>query len=166
MSARCCVGFAVCAYAAGVTAVYAQTPTASLGVRAYVPPACATSTLDYGVLDFGSHGSLNNLIYATSAEGAGTIRVTCVEGLSYSIELDAGLYADGEQRYMRSAPAQRVRYQLFSNPQLTDAWQPNVPLYLVGTGLAQQIPLYGRVPEQATPLAGVYRDTISVTVKW
>jgi spore coat protein U-like protein len=155
-----------CAYVALNSVTYAQAPTATIGVRAYVPPACSTSTLDYGVLNFGTHGSLDSLIHVTSTEGAGTIQVTCVEGLSYSIELDRGLNADGEQRYMRSAANEKVRYQLFSNPQLTDLWVPDTPINKVGTGLVQHIPLYGRVPRQTTPSVGAYSDTVSVTVKW
>ena len=145
---------------------YAQVPTATIGVRANVPSACSASTQDYGVLDFGSHGALDSLIYVTSTEGAGTIQVTCVEGLSFSIELDGGLHPDGEQRYMRSSANGLVRYQLFSDPQFTQLLAPGTQVTLVGTGLVQQLPLYGRVPSQQTPPVGVYRDTISVTVAW
>lgn len=145
---------------------HAQAPTATIDVRAYVPPACAASTLDYGVLDFGSHGALNNQIHVTSSVGAGTIRVTCVEGLSYSIELDAGLNVDGSQRYMRSPLGGKIRYQLFRDSQFTIPWDIDTPLNQMGTGVVQQIPLYGRVPPQGTPSAGTYSDTVSVTVEW
>lgn len=165
-SGRRLLASAVCCGAALIGAAHAQTPTATIGVRAYVPPACAASTLDYGVLDFGSHGSLSNQIQMTSTVGAGTIRVTCVQGLSYSIELDDGLNAEGTQRYMRSVSGGRIRYQLFSDSQFSVPWANDTPINQVGTGEVQQIPLYGRVPPQDTPGVGIYRDTVSVTVQW
>lgn len=155
-----------CVCAALASVAYGQAPTATIGVRANVPPACSATTQDYGVLDFGSHGTLDNFIYVTSSEGAGTIQVTCVEGLSFSIELDDGLNPDGEQRYMRSTANGLVHYQLFSDPQFTQLLAPGTQINLVGTGFVQQLPLYGRVPSQETPLVGVYRDTVSVTVTW
>lgn len=145
---------------------HAQTPTAILGVRAVIPPACVAGTLDYGVLDFGSHAALDNQIQVASGVGAGTIQVTCVQGLSYTIKLDGGLNADGSQRYMRGPANERILYQLFSDAQFGVPWNIGAVVNQEGSGLMQQIPLYGRVPPQATPAAGVYRDTVSVTVEW
>lgn len=147
-------------------AAYAQTPTATLGVRAYVPPACTASTLDYGVLDFGSHGALDSQIQIGSSVGAGTIQITCVEGLTYTIALDEGQNAEGSQRYMRSAAGGKILYQLFSDSQYNLPWNIDTPLEQLGTGTLQQIPLYGRVPVQTTPAAGSYSDTVGVTVEW
>lgn len=144
----------------------AQAPTATIGLRVTVAPACSASNLAYGVLDFGSHGSLNSQVEASSSVGAGTIQMTCATGLSYSISLDAGLNGVGSQRHMRSAAGATIRYQLFSDAQFQTPWDVGVPYDQTGTGMVQQVPLYGRVPAQATPAAGTYSDTVRVTVEW
>lgn len=147
-------------------AVHAQTPTATISLRAMIAPACAAGSLDYGVLDFGSHGSLSNQVEASSSVGGGTIQVTCVNGLSYSIRLDGGLYGNGTQRYMRSAAGAAISYQLFGDAQFNVPWNVGIALNQTGTGSLQQIPLYGRVPAQTTPAAGTYSDIVRVTVEW
>ena len=144
----------------------AQAPAATIGLRVNIPPVCIASSLDYGVLDFGSHGSLSNAVQASSSLGAGTIQITCASGLSYSVSLDAGLHGNAGQRYMQGSGGDVIAYQLFSDAQLNVLWDSNVPLNRTGTGIPQQIPLYGRVPAQTTPAAGAYRDTVGVTVAW
>jgi spore coat protein U-like protein len=157
-------GIWVCTSLASVA--QAQAPTATLGVRAYVPAACTASSLDYGVMDFGTHAALDNQIQVASTVGAGTIQITCVEGLSYTIAIDAGSNAEGAQRYLRGANGGRVQYLLYSDAQYTLPWNIDVPLSQQGSGVLQQIPLYGRIAPQATPVAGAYVDTVSVTVEW
>lgn len=148
------------------SATPAQTPTATLGLRVNIPPVCTASSLDYGVLDFGTHASLSNAIEATSSAGAGTIQINCISGMNYSVSLDGGLHGDGTQRYMQSAAGGMIAYQLFSDAQFNSPWNIDTPMDQEGTGSAQQIPLYGRVPVQATPSAGAYSDTVHVTVEW
>lgn len=144
----------------------AQTPTATLGLRVNIPPVCTAGSLDFGVLDFGTHALLNNQIEASGSAGAGTIQITCISGMNYSISLDDGLHGDGTQRYMQSAAGGMIAYQLFSDAQFNSPWNVDTPLSQEGTGQAQQIPLYGRVPVQATPATGAYNDTVHVTVEW
>lgn len=155
-----------CAYTAVASVAYAQAPTAIINIHAHVPDACTTNTTDYGTLNFGLHANLTSSIYASSSEGAGSIAVTCTEGLSYSVELDAGQHLTEGNRHLSSKSDQRISYQLFADAQHSDLWSHDTPRDAIGTGLVQQMTIYGHVPRQAIQQPGTYTDNINVTVKW
>lgn len=63
---------------------------ATIGIAATLQPACEAGTTtsgntSFGTMNFGSFAALSNVINATSAQLAGSIRVKCVSGLSYKI---------------------------------------------------------------------------------
>jgi spore coat protein U-like protein len=60
-----------------------------------------------------------------------------------------------------------IAYGLYRNSQRTSPWGETLDadtLSGTGTGLTQSVPVYGRVPPQATPRPGTYSDTVVVTV--
>jgi len=60
----------------------------------------------------------------------------------------------------------KVLYNLYTNATRTTVWDNTTGLSDVGNGADQWHTVYGRVPSQTTPAAGVYQDTVNVTVSW
>ncbi|WAT01083.1 spore coat U domain-containing protein [Rouxiella chamberiensis] len=146
---------------------------ATLSVQATLLPACeagtvTSGTLSYGTLNFGNYASLSSVINATSAQLAGSIRVKCVNGLSYKIAMDGGKSGDVTNRKMVNATntSATVLYNLYTSAARSVVWDNTIGLSDVGNGADQWHTVYGRVPSQTTPAAGIYSDTVNVTVSW
>lgn len=147
----------------------AATVTSTMGVQIIIQNACDVTTTAPTDLDFGTHGLLDAAVNETTAGG---ITVTCTNGASYNIGLDAGANpstaGDINTRRM-AAGSEFVGYQLYSDAARTSAWGNTISTDTVastGTGAAQSFPVYGQVPAQATPTAGTYTDTVTVTVTY
>lgn len=119
-------------------------------------------------LDFGTSGVLR-----TAIDANGSLSVRCTLNAPYSIALNAGTGSGASvatRRMTRSGGTQTVNYQLFRNAARTELWGDGTNGTLTvsgtGTGIAQTINLYGRVPAQTTPQAGTYVDTVTVTITY
>lgn len=119
-------------------------------------------------LDFGTAGVLNAALDAN-----GSLSVRCTLNAPYSIALNAGIGTGATvaaRRMTRVSGTQTVGYQLFRNAARTELWGDGTAGTLTvsgtGTGTAQIINLYGRVPAQTTPQAGTYQDTVTVTITY
>lgn len=124
--------------------------------------ACLISTAPT-TLNFGAQGVL-----AENVDNTSTMSVTCTTGTTYSIGLDAGENGSGnvDKRTMSSG-TDFIAYQLYSDSARATVWGDTIGTDTVkseGTGSAQLYTVYGRVPPQATPPAGVYNDTVLVTL--
>lgn len=146
---------------------------ATIGVTATLLPACTAGTTSsgsttFGTLNFGNYATLNSVINATSAQLAGSIRVNCVNGLSYKILMDGGSSGNVTSRNMVNTTngALKVLYNLYTTATRTTIWDNTTGLSDTGNGGDQWHSVYGRVPSQATPAAGIYQDTVNVTVSW
>ncbi|WP_456107176.1 Csu type fimbrial protein [Pseudomonas mangiferae] len=129
------------------------------------------STNTFGTLNFGEHPSLDNIVEGSSvgAGGGSSFGLQCSSGTNYSVAIDSGLYSSGTQRRMSNGSA-FIAYNLYQDTARTVAWgngsNGGSVLSGTGSGAAQEIVVYGRVPVQATPAAGTYLDTVQVTVTW
>ncbi|TPG60900.1 Csu type fimbrial protein [Ewingella americana] len=146
---------------------------ATLGVTATLLPACTAGTTTsgsttFGTINFGNYASTTSVINATSAQLAGSIRVNCVNGLSYKILMDGGSSGSVSSRSMANTTnaTLKVLYNLYTNATRSTLWDNTTGLSDVGNGADQWHTVYGRVPSQTTPAAGVYQDTVNVTVSW
>lgn len=156
-----------------VLAAVPVSQAATLGVTATLLPACTAGTTTsgnttFGTLNFGNYATLTSVINATSAQLAGSIRVNCVNGLSYKILMDGGSSGIVTSRSMANTTnaTLKVLYNLYTNATRTTVWDNTTGLSDVGNGADQWHTVYGRVPSQTTPAAGVYQDTVNVTVSW
>lgn len=147
--------------------------SATLGITATLLPACTAGTTvgsntTFGTLNFGNYATLSNAINVTSAQLAGSIRVNCVSGLSYKILMDGGTAGSVTARKMANTTnsALTVAYNLYTSAPRTTIWDNVTGLSGTGSGTDQWYPVYGRMPMQTTPAAGVYTDTVNVTVSW
>jgi spore coat protein U-like protein len=109
---------------------------------------------------------VNSNIDATS-----TITATCSNSVPFSVALNAGngVGATVITRKMSSGP-NAVNYAMYTDAGRTNVWGDGTPgssvNTLTGTGAAQAIPVYGRIPTGQTPAIGIYSDTILVTLSF
>lgn len=146
---------------------------ATIGIAATLLPACEAGTTtsgntSFGTMNFGNFAALSSVINATSAQLTGSIRVKCVSGLSYKILLDGGSSGVVTNRKMVNTTnsSANVLYNLYTNQPGGTIWDNTTGLSDTGNGADQWHTVYGRVPAQATPVAGIYLDTVNVTVSW
>lgn len=142
------------------------TSTDTMAVDATVADSCNVSATALGL---GSYDP----IAGTDLDGTTTIDVTCSNGTTYDIGLDAG--ANGttvsdRQMVEDGAGTATLNYALYSDSGRTTIWGDSVGTDTVagtGDGTAQENIVYGRVPSgQSTVPTGTYADTINVTVTY
>ncbi|RPH40821.1 MAG: SCPU domain-containing protein [Burkholderiales bacterium] len=141
----------------------AATATSTFTVNGTVVATCSVSAT---ALNFGASipTPVNSNIDATS-----TITATCSNAVPFSVALNAGNGAGATviSRKMSSGP-NSVNYAMYTDAGRTNIWGDGTPgsavNSLTGTGAAQAIPVYGRIPTGQTPAIGIYSDTILVTL--
>jgi len=156
------VAFAVIA---NIGPAAAGTLTQPMLVSVTVPPNC--SNFSVGGLSFGTVPS-NQFPMGTA-----TINVTCVNGVGYSVALDAGLHFDpniaGGLRYMSDGAGHFDGYFLYQDANQQTQWgDANVtnskPVESgFGTGLSQALTVYGSA-SAGQLAAGTYTDTVTATL--
>jgi spore coat protein U-like protein len=112
-------------------------------------------------LEFGTHGLLKNNI-----DAAATFNVRCTQNVGYAISLDNGQNASGGTSRMTDGNGNFVTYELYQDSGRTTLWDTTNTVSGTGTGVDQSYTIYGRVPPQATPPAGNYADTVTITVTY
>ena len=139
------------------TSILSQFP---FGVTATVVSQCSVSA---STLDFGTVGLL-----LANTDGTSTVTLQCANGVAWQVGLDNGQHATGTTRRL-SGPGGLLNYELYRNTTRTQRWGNTLNTDTVigtGTGGNQSLSVYGRVPTQTTPSAGIYNDTITVTVTY
>lgn len=145
-------------------ALAVTTITSSFTVQITITASCtiaSASTLNFG----GAQGVLGANVDQTS-----TIQVQCTNTTPYNIGLDAGTSpsATVTTRKMVNG-ANTVSYAIYRDAARTLNWGNTIGTDTVtgtGSGAAQNITVYGRVPAQTTPAPAVYTDTVTVTVTY
>lgn len=151
---------------------FAVTKTATIGFRAEVLSACNIGSTEpgnlgqFGTLNFGNYVSLSNVITIAGSVGNGALRVNCLAGTPYRVLISAGGSGNVSARRMLGPGAAQVLYNLYTSSSYSTVWDNSTGVTGLGNGNDQYLPVYGRVPSQATPAAGVYSDTVVVTVSW
>ncbi|MET0229713.1 MAG: spore coat U domain-containing protein [Rhodanobacteraceae bacterium] len=123
--------------------------------------ACGIST--QGV-EFGAYDSFS----ADHADSVGAIIVTCDEGDAYSvaISMGGGTYAGRKMIGAR----QTLLYNLYTDPAHTLVWGDGNGATAtaggIGTGTANTLSVYGRMPAHQNVSVGRYVDSIVVTISF
>lgn len=144
----------------------ADTDTQSFKVTLTVESTCDISTVNAHDVNFGNHKSTE-----VSATADGNLTVNCTNGTPYQIGLDNGENYAATSRYMKSTTgSETVAYTLWKDAARSQAWG-NVAgsdtLASTGTGVAQVIPVYGKVELSTQNLkADIYEDTVTATVTY
>lgn len=163
MSHRPLIRTAALACALVSAAAAADTATGSFLVSATVLKSCTVTPTP---LAFASYSS------AADVDGTSTIAVLCTLNTPYKIALDKG--ANGASVLTRKMKlltgTDTLSYSLFSDSGRTANWGETLgtdTLDATGTGLLATHTVYGRIAgSQTTSPAGVYNDTIQVTVNY
>jgi spore coat protein U-like protein len=135
------------------------TITGSFLVTAVVQPAC---TISATTLAFGTYAGVQT-------DGQSQISLTCTNYATWNIGLSAGTFAGATvtARKMTGPSGSALAYSIYRDAARTLNWGNTVgtdTLTGTGTGSAQSVPVYGRVPASQAAPSGSYQDTIIGTV--
>jgi spore coat protein U-like protein len=122
------------------------------------------------VLDFGNHGpTWDNRLTAEVSDGEkAPLAVSCNPSVSsFTVTIDGGAHGDGSTRRLSNG-RQTIPYRLsadaFGRNTYSIGQQRN---FVVTKGTQIPIPVFGSVVANARALpAGVYTDTLTVTLDW
>ncbi|HSW12639.1 MAG TPA: spore coat U domain-containing protein [Solimonas sp.] len=131
--------------------------TASAQAQAQCDPSFSTENLDFGT---------GGLLLA-NRDATADIHPRCTNTTPYQLGLNNGLNASGSTRRMKSPAGNYISYELYRDSGRSQRWgntQGTDTVAGTGSGSAQNVTVYGRVAPQATPLAGSYADTVTVTI--
>ena len=126
----------------------------------------AVEGIGVALLDFGTTSLLATAIETgTGISGVDAFNIQCSPGVPYTVSFDAGQNGtkEADRAMKRTDGSELVSYQLYS-----DAGRTTVLTIVpgAGTGSAQPIRVYGRVPAQPAPKPGDYRDVVTATVSF
>lgn len=151
------------AYLSTAGAAQAGTATGTLNVSLTVDPTC--SVVSPATLSFGTQTSLGSALDST-----GTLSVTCSNTTPYTVGLNAGGGTGATVATRKlAAGGTTVNYTLYRDAGRTLVWGNTVATDTqagTGSGAAQSLTIYGRVPVQTTPAPGSYTDAVTVTVSY
>lgn len=154
-----CVSYILC------SSVWSATATTTFLVQATVNAAC---TVTANPLNFGTYNPLS----VTDLDQTSTIAVTCTSTTPYNVGLSAGTGTGATvttRAMTRSSGGNQLPYALYRDASRTLNWGNTVgtdTLSGTGSGLAQNLTVYGRIPAGANVPTGSYQDTIDVTVTY
>lgn len=134
----------------------------TFAVNANVAANCLVSV---GNVDFGTRGVLS-----ANVDAQGSVTATCTAGTTYTISLSGGTANAAPTARKMSKAAETVTYGLYKDTNRSQPWgdatTPGSTMAGTGTGSAQVLTVYGRVPPQTTPTPGTYTDTVVVTLTY
>ena len=124
-------------------------------------------TVTANPLDFGTNPGLLN----TAVNASTTIDVQCSNTTPYNVSLSAGQNAGGDINARKMLlGSNSVGYQLYRDSARTQVWgitEGSDTAPGIGNGTTtDSLTVYGTVPVQTTPPAGIYKDTVVVTVTY
>ena len=131
----------------------------------------ASCNVSASAMNFGSTSSFITANINTTA----TITAQCTSTTPYSVGLDNGQNASGNQRRMSVVTGNYLNYGLYVDSGYSQAWTStssttsctggaSTCVLGTGTGSNQNITVYGQVAPQTAPSVGTYSDTVVVTV--
>jgi spore coat protein U-like protein len=126
----------------------------TFNVTATVPTTCSIAANN---LNFGTAGVLTANTDATT-----TLQPKCTSGTPYNIGLDKGVNGGSvTTRQMKAGGPALINYFLFRDAGRTLNWGQTIGTDTAagtGTGLAQSVTAYGRIPPQTSPYRGRRRE--------
>jgi spore coat protein U-like protein len=143
--------------------VHAGNATTTFTVSGTVVPTCSVSATG---LSFGA--AIPNPINA-NVDAQSAVTATCSTGAPYVVTLNVGTGAGSTFATRRmTSGGNTLAYSLYSDPGRTIVWGDGTggssPASGSGSGAAQPLTVYGRIPSGQTVPTGTYTDTITVTI--
>jgi spore coat protein U-like protein len=102
-------------------------------------------------------------------DGQSQISINCANATAWNVGLNQGTFSGATvtTRRMSGPGGSALMYSLFKDAARTTNWGNTVgtdTLSGTGTGAAQLLNVFGRIPGSQTPAPGSYTDTILVTL--
>lgn len=149
-------------FTAGAAPAFAA-DTTTFNVKITILKACDVAAGAATDVDFGSVAST-----AVNTDNAGALNVRCTPLTPYNIALNNGQNGATLADRKMANGANLVPYQLYRAAArgAGDVWGATVgtdTYSATGTGLVQNVPVYGRVPSANFP-AGSYNDVVTATI--
>ncbi|QPF75051.1 spore coat protein U domain-containing protein [Roseateles sp. DAIF2] len=150
----------------GLAAASAAQAT-SFQVGATILVSCTVSGT---ALSFG--GSVDPLLASGPVDASAALAVVCTNTTPYTLALNAGVNAGGGANFgartlKHSNGSAALPYQLYLDAGRSKVWGDGANAYSgTGTGNAQSVTIYGRLPSLAGAVPGNYSDTVTVTVSY
>lgn len=141
---------------------FAASTNGNLTVSAIVTAQCVVQS---AALPFGTYNS-------SAIQQNAQIGVTCSNGTSYTVSLDAGTGSGASTTARKLASADgssSLNYALYQDAARTKTWgnaNGTDTVSGVGSGSAQNIPVYGYIPAGQTSKAGNYSDVVAITLSY
>ena len=175
--AHCIALFAACALLA--EGAQAAMISGQIQARLVILASCQVSTgsgagdenrLDnLGTLNFGSKGPTWNTPGEVLLDGSeSNLRVACNPTVGgFTVSIDGGNHGNGTDRRLSNG-RQMIPYRLYLDAAGSNSYSIGQPHnFVVASGGHVPIPVYGMVMTNPEALpAGVYRDTLRVTLDW
>jgi spore coat protein U-like protein len=137
------------------------TASPTFNVTANINDNCAVTAQN---INFGSHGVLG-----TNVDATGQVSITCTTSTNYTVGLNGGNANGPPTARKMSKLSETVTYALYQDAAHNLPWGNTINTNTIagtGTGLTQNLTVYGRVAPQSTPSSGTYTDTVVVTVTY
>jgi spore coat protein U-like protein len=154
-----------CILVLGAGSAFAQgSAPATLLVSAIVNPTCTISTT---ALNFGTYYTTT----ATALQNTGTLKVNCTNGATTTVTMDQGQHpgtgssSASPVRQMADGAGNFLAYTISASNTYSPVWD-GVTGYTgyVGTGNNDVITVYGEILPGLPAPAGVYTDSVQVTI--
>lgn len=131
-------------------------------VTAQVIDACNITAND---LDFGNYSSISG----SNLDATSTIDVTCTNGTSYGVSLNAGTTVGGAYtERLLTDTTNTLGYNLYTTSARTTVWGDGTggtsTSTGTGSGSLQSLTVYGRIPASQNVPVGSYSDTVTATI--
>jgi spore coat protein U-like protein len=135
--------------------------TTSATISSMVAAICSVSA---GTLGFGGYSG-------TAVNATAAVSVSCSNGAPYQVGLSGGSHQSGSVRRMAGPLSSFLSYQLYSDSLRTVPWgdgsaQLGARRGGTGSGAAQSLTVWGRIPAGQNPAVGSYSDSVVVTVEY
>lgn len=158
-----------------LTCALGETKVDTFEVSATIARGCMLgsgtgSTAQLGQIDFGTMSSLSSQVDVSSAIGSGTIVVSCTPGISITLALGNGLHNTGNQRYLKhTGGTSRLAYGLYQSSDYSTHWGSETQARTIAAfpDSTQAYTVFARLyASGSTPPAGIYTDTVTVTLTY
>lgn len=140
---------------------YAATSTTTFQVTATVSAGCVLTATNH---DFGIYTPSS---LADNINGTNILTATCTLAVPYTLGLDVGIGtgATAEARKMtRVGGTEMLSYSLYQTVDRLLVLSDVLTLSGVGTGLAVDHTVFGKIPASQNVPAGNYADTVTATI--
>lgn len=143
------------------------TITAGCLVNQQLPPNGAVLGA-IGSLDFGTASALSRETRTAALLTSATFRLSCTPGVPLTMRIDGGRQPDGERRLAHENVSETLAYRLYRDATLQATIGIDQPVAVDTSSNPDDIvlPVWGSLDLPGNLPAGLYHDTLTITIEW